>query len=150
MPPSLLKTILVVPTLTHTQEDCLFWHPSHNSQFTSSSAYHIALVSDNPSQPVESWQRIWKLNIIPSVTSFLWLICHDRLPTKVLLLLLRKKILIEDLCPLCKATPETLPHFLRDCPLVKPIWLSIGVSTMPHFFLTLMWKLGWRGGLAPL
>ena len=68
----------------------------------------------------------------------LWLACHERLPTKPLLL--HRKIISDELCPLCKNELESLLHALCDCSLVRPLWLNIGSSLPPEFFSSLNLK----------
>ena len=49
-PSSLLQIIQAIPCpLIPNQEDHIFWHPSRNGQFTSTSAYKIALDLATPS-----------------------------------------------------------------------------------------------------
>ena len=50
------------------------------------------------------------------------------------------KIIFDELYPLCKNEPESLFHVLRDCSLVRPLWLNIGSSLPPEFFSCLNLK----------
>ena len=93
---------------------------------------HLTMAVLTPLQPT-----IWLLILLPQKFSlvarngfgnstpslgwyiFLWLACHDHLPTK--LCLLRRNITTNDLCPLCKSEPESVIHTLRDCFHVKPL-----------------------------
>ena len=115
------------------QEDVFCWKPSNNGYFNSSSAYHLAFGLTSTKLPTSCWKWLWKLNTIPRVIYFLWLACHNRLPTK--LCLLRRNITADDLCPLCKSKSESLIHNLRDCPLVQPIWCNMGSVLPQDFFL---------------
>uniref|UniRef100_A0A2N9FQ21 Reverse transcriptase domain-containing protein n=1 Tax=Fagus sylvatica TaxID=28930 RepID=A0A2N9FQ21_FAGSY len=124
--------------ITPILEDSFCWKPTSNGQFSSKSAYLIAAGSPSTKQSPTGWKWLWKINTIPRVLSFLWLSCHERLPTKVFLF--RRNITPDNLCPLCKTEPESLMHALRDCSLVKPVWLSIGSSPPPDFSTSLNTK----------
>ena len=63
--------------------------------------------------------------------SFIWLACHNRLPTKALLA--QRHIIQDDICPLCKAAPETIMHILCDCSKVQTIWARVS-NIAPDFF----------------
>ena len=63
--------------------------------------------------------------------SFIWLACHNRLPTKALLA--QRHIIQDDICPLCKEAPETIINILRDCTKVKPIWARVGNVALDFF-----------------
>ena len=40
-------------------------------------------------------------------------------------------------CPLCYTQEETILHVLRDCPVARQFWLSMGVPQALNDFLTL-------------
>jgi hypothetical protein len=131
LPSEISKFILATPRpLILDQADCIYWNAAKNGQFNSSSAYRLAFEQTTPPPPPGYWKWIWKVNTIPQVVFFLWLASHDRLPTKTLLY--NRKILTEDICPLCKSDSESTLHIFRDCSVVKPLWLTVGAS--PEFF----------------
>jgi ribonuclease HI len=133
LPMDISKTILASPKpLSPSEEDCRFWKPSNNGQFNSSSAYRIACNIDSVGLASSDWKWLWKINSIPRVVFFLWLACHDRLPTKSMLL--KRKIVPDDSCPLCTHDKESLLHILRDCDMVKPVWTNLNTPLPSDFF----------------
>lgn len=47
----------------------------------------------------------------------------------------KRGILIDTSCPMCHSDAESLTHALRDCNMVKPIWLKLGTNCLcPSFF----------------
>jgi hypothetical protein len=112
-------------------EDELFWQPSSNGLFTSSSAYKIALNLDQMKSPMGCWKWIWKLNTLPRIMFFIWQLCHEKLPTKTLLS--QRRIITDDLCPLCQSSSESCLHLFRDCNSVLPLWLSLGIQSTSIF-----------------
>ena len=151
-PTSLKSSILAAPRplVTH-QEDGVLWQPSKNGVFDSGSTYSIALDLEIPKAPSLDWKWLWKIQIIPRVSSFLWLACLDKLPTCSLFT--SCKIITDDSCPLCKSALESLLHSLRDCLVVLPIWLACMLSPSPTFFSTtsvLDWIKDWSSSLMPI
>jgi hypothetical protein len=124
LPPSITNIIMAVPRPFFSPlDDGLCWQPSSNGLFNSSSAYKIALNLDQPPPPTSCWRWIWKLNTLPCIAFFVWQLCHERLPTKTLLS--QRKIISNNLCPLCHSNPESCLHLFRDFPSILPLWHSL-------------------------
>lgn len=104
--------------------DKLIWSPSSHGLFSLKSA-HALLINQGETNGI--WDKIWKIQTIPRVKSFLWLARHCKLLTNAE----RCKRMFTDnpSCSLCGAVEENLLHTLRDCINSKPIWLSIVPST---------------------
>ena len=113
-------------------EDGIFWKPAPNGQFNSSSAYGVAFKLKSTKLHLKGWKWIWKVNTIPRVMFFIWLVCHGQLLIRTLLF--KRKIISDELCPLCKTEPESLLHILRDCALVRLLWYNIGSLIPSNFF----------------
>jgi hypothetical protein len=79
------------------------------------------------------WLQIWRLKVPERVKSFVWLVKHDRLLTND-----RKHImgLGSDRCEFCRDTVETTLHVLRDCKLVRTLWISLVDSSLRYQFFT--------------
>jgi hypothetical protein len=78
------------------------------------------------------WHQIWRLNVPERVRAFVWMVKHDRLLTNE-----RKHQmgLGSDLCDFCRDCTETTIHVLRDCKLVRNLWISlVDVSLQYHIF----------------
>ena len=130
---SLVQDIKAIPRpLVPHSEDRPFWHLSRDGQFSSKSTYKVALNWEDPCTHSSNCNWIWKLNTLPQIAYFIWLACHGRLTTKALIM--RKRILQDDACPLCKAALDSPLHILRDCPCAISLWLMIGLSLLSIFF----------------
>ncbi|KAF3953013.1 hypothetical protein CMV_021496 [Castanea mollissima] len=79
------------------------WNSTSNGQFSTHLAYFLAtnLPTETNSQ---NWKWVWKTHTIPRGMTFLWLACHNCLPTKHHLAL--KHILNDESCPLYHSNPE--------------------------------------------
>uniref|UniRef100_A0A2N9IHI9 Reverse transcriptase domain-containing protein n=1 Tax=Fagus sylvatica TaxID=28930 RepID=A0A2N9IHI9_FAGSY len=145
LPPSIINTILAVPRpITSPLEDGICWKPSSNGLFSSASAYKIALNLDQTLSPPGCWRWIWKLNTLPRIIFFIWQLCHEKLPTKILLA--QWKITPDNICPLCNIDPESCLHLFRDCPVIQPLWHLLGFTATSHFFTqtpTRTWAKHW-------
>ena len=81
-------------------------------------------LEDNENQTFEGhW--IWKLDIWPKITCFLWLCFHDSVPIKQVIA--KREINCDPRCPLCKNEDESIAHMLKDCLFALNLWERIGV-----------------------
>ena len=69
---------------------------------------------------------IWKLNTLPRVKTFLWMCAHGSIGVKACLV--RRGVVNEESCPICKRTSKSILHALRDCHKVKEVWEQLGVQ----------------------
>ncbi|OMO51256.1 reverse transcriptase [Corchorus capsularis] len=99
---------LVLPT--HGEMDRNYWLDSSDGLFSVSSTYKLLT-----SEPIDDfgWKKLWKIDVMPRVKHFLWLVRHDRLLTRVACF--RRHITPVATCPRCGATEEPVLHVLRDC-----------------------------------
>ena len=110
----------------------LIWNSTTDGNFNSKDAYLLALGS-NSENPVFSHHWIWKLNILPRIQIMLWKCAHLSLPVRNVLL--RRKIIMDPLCEICKESDETILHVFRDCHVAHNFWLDAGLSPSNSFFL---------------
>jgi len=61
--------------------DTVMWKFSKNVEFTTSSAYRLANQGEEAVTQFHG-QWIWKLDILPRITNFLWLCLHGSIPVK--------------------------------------------------------------------
>jgi hypothetical protein len=68
------------------------------------------------------WKYMWKLQVTERVKYFMWLVCHDRILTNSR----RARMgLCHAMCSFCGNVEETCLHALRDCTVVRNMWLSV-------------------------
>lgn len=76
-----------------------------------------------------AFKALWKSRMLPKLKVFLWLLFHDRLNTRDLML--RKSWHLESgpNCVLCMLQHlETRDHLFLDCQFAKECWEAIGIS----------------------
>ncbi|KAJ1387656.1 Ribonuclease H superfamily [Sesbania bispinosa] len=119
-------------------DDKLIWPHTASGSYSVKTGYHIANAEINPLPIVETtstspphalWQEIWKLRVPQKVKFFIWRACTNALP--VLANLVRRKLPIFPLCPICKSTKETVEHCLLLCQWVSPIWFGSHFQWLP-------------------
>ena len=66
------------------------------------------------------WKGVWKLKVPGKIKHFLWKSCTNSLPTKENLL--RRTIILENVCHLCSEQPEDVMHALWGCTKVRQVW----------------------------
>ncbi|KAK9988414.1 hypothetical protein SO802_028653 [Lithocarpus litseifolius] len=109
--------------------DSVYWKHSKDGNFTLKSAYKVAKSllkkedwagSSSGGGVSRVWAAIWKLRIPNKMKVFGWRACHDILPTRRNLK--KKRVLLDELCPLCSRVQESTIHALRECEAAQDIW----------------------------
>lgn len=125
-----------------TTTDRLIWRGTKNGVMSSKSFFKF-LTRGATSSGTHNWLIIWKLNCLPKIRVFVWLILHGHLPANAY----RQHLGLadSDSCPRCHTSSETILHLLRDCPqsmaicrhLVPPRnWQEFTTSNIPDWILT--------------
>ncbi|XP_050238356.1 uncharacterized protein LOC126687844 [Mercurialis annua] len=115
-------------------EDVIRWKNQKNGSFTIKSLWN----SLNPTNSRVSWHSlVWFPEHIPRHSFITWIALKGRLQTRDKLL--RWKIINCNVCPLCNAAAENIPHLFFECSYSKRIWESILVSLNFHR-LVLDWR----------
>lgn len=78
-----------------------------------------------------SWSWIWNLQVSEKYKFFIWLACHDAVPT--LFLLHHRHITISTTCVRCDEAEETFMHCIRDCRFSCTIWQKLGFTNQDFF-----------------
>ena len=120
-----------IPLSSTSQEDRLIWCGIANGIFSVKSAYHLAKEVEERYRAASSmgmhksmvWKHIWRLPVRNVEKNFIWRACQDILPTRENLM--RRKIVEDQLCPICGVEPETPYHIPWACPSAMDLW---GVS----------------------
>jgi len=115
-------------------EDTFVWSPNINSVYTAKSGYNWLLSHSNYNNTTStsiSWTWIWSLRLPEKFKFFIWLACHDAVPT--LSLLNHRNIAHSDQCNRCGQHAETLIHCIHDCLHSSKIWRHIGFNTADFF-----------------
>jgi len=115
-------------------EDTFVWSPNINGVYTAKSGYHWLLSHSNNNNTASasiSWNWIWSLRLPEKFKFFIWLACHDVVPT--LALLSHRNIAKSDQCNRCGQHVETLMHCIRDCLHSSKIWRHSGFNTADFF-----------------
>jgi ribonuclease HI len=99
--------------------DILIWGHSASGNFSIKEAYCI---NDNyHNQEADNiWSKIWSKALWPKVSTFLWLIIHNKILTWDNL---RKRGFIgPSMCVLCQSQEETKEHLFNGCHYSQAIW----------------------------
>lgn len=109
-------------------EDKIIWRPTKDSKFLVKSSYHLEFerhsLNKGETSNIEEGNNIGKpyevCVFLELFKYFIWRACCDLLPTRTNLV---KRKIIEDLrCPICKSIQESLIHALWDCPAARDVW----------------------------
>ena len=73
---------------------------------------------------------VWKNRAPPRVQFFVWLLMQRRIQSRSNLL--KKSIITDDTCELCKDHPETVDHIVFHCPVAAAFWRQVGFELNAH------------------
>eukprot|EP00253_Pinus_taeda_P002816 PITA_02816 len=98
--------------------DILRWGYEEKGIFLAREAYKI--ITKDKITKDKIWDRIWSPSLWPKVSTFLWLLSHNRILTWDNL---RKRSFSgPSICPNCKQAEETANHLLQMCPWGRKLW----------------------------
>ncbi|KAL0004681.1 hypothetical protein SO802_012242 [Lithocarpus litseifolius] len=109
--------------------DSVYWKHSKDGNFTVKSTYKVATSLLKKEDWAESssgggvsrvWAAIWKLHIPNKMKVFGWRACHDILLTRGNLK--KKRVLLDEMCPLCFRSQESTIHALWECSAAQDVW----------------------------
>jgi ribonuclease HI len=99
--------------------DILRWGHSASGNFSVKEAYYLQ--GNYHNQEMDNiWSKIWNKALWPKVSTFLWLIIHNRILTWDNL---RKRGFIgPSICVLCQCQEETKEHLFNGCHYSQSVW----------------------------
>ena len=133
LPKEVISNILAVPTpLVARCSDKVAWKFSPKGGFDMKSAYLLATGLMDDESFSGSW--IWKLPVLPRIQLFIWKCMHHSISVKDCLA--SRGIPLDTTCPVCHLDFESITHALRDCRMIKPLWLKLGSQCLQANFFS--------------
>ncbi|GKU94254.1 hypothetical protein SLEP1_g7776 [Rubroshorea leprosula] len=127
LPTDIVNRLKAIPLqYSSVGSDTFIWGFSGNGLFKSKSAYYLA--RNLPLLSNCSWSWVWRMDTLPRIQFFLWLLKHDRLLTYDTLF--NWGIVDSNICPRCHQAPETINHIFRDCFFAKLLWYLLTPNTI--------------------
>jgi hypothetical protein len=111
----------------------------------STAAVYKAAVHTQHTSPVFSF--VWKSKAPQRVKFFAWLLLQDRIQNRCNLL--KKHIVDNSTCELCKVAPETSEHLIFHCPVANQLWTLVLGSPMSFPPINELWNLSRPPSLPP-
>nr|XP_023915286.1 uncharacterized protein LOC112026812 [Quercus suber] len=125
-----VEAIYRIPLCRRYVPDVMVWLHNKDGRYSVRSGYHTTrtLVRESSLEGASSnlrsssvvWTSIWKLRIPNKIKVFMWQACHNILPT--LEKLRQRRIVENELCPICKLVPKTILHALWECKAAQDVW----------------------------
>ncbi|GAU41445.1 hypothetical protein TSUD_98410 [Trifolium subterraneum] len=129
------KMICQIPIIDKTQHDALTWDGTLDGNYSVKSGYQAIMnwVESTTTNTTSSsamsnniWQILWKLNVPPKHSHFIWRLLNEALPVKGNLF--KKGIRCDPLCPRCSNHVETSHHVFLDCVWAKQVWFASSLT----------------------
>nr|POF22818.1 putative ribonuclease h protein [Quercus suber] len=119
-----------IPLCRSIQDDILIWPFNPDGVYSVKSGYRFLQDSRLAHQPSPSnsnplkqlWKHLWSLDVPNKVKHLIWRACKDALPTKKNLV--RRKVVSDSLCEMCKQHEEDTLHALYHCPELQSLWMT--------------------------
>ena len=112
-------------------DDGFIWHHNQNGVYSTKSGYNWLLSFQEDHLVILSWSWIWRQKLPKKFKFFIWLACHNSIPT--LSLLHHRNIAPSATCTRCGDFDETVFHCIHDCRFSKHIWQHLGFSDSSFF-----------------
>eukprot|EP00253_Pinus_taeda_P020461 PITA_20461 len=107
--------------LKENNQDKLRWGYEEKGTYTTKEAYLITLKDQLTKDKL--WEKIWNPPIWPKISTFLWLLSHNRVLTWDNLR--KRKFEGPSICLNCKKEEETVVHLMQLCPFSRKIWEKV-------------------------
>jgi len=101
----------------HTGSNFLRWGYTPKGTYTTKEAYQIMCQTQEPIDP--SWQRIWTMGIWLEVSTFIWMLYHQRILTWDNLI--KGGFHGPSYCPNCQNNEETIQHLMDSCRMANQL-----------------------------
>jgi ribonuclease HI len=99
--------------------DILRWGHSASGNFSVKEAYHLQANHHIQVKDI-IWEKVWDKALWPKISTFLWLVIHNRILTWDNL---RKRGFVgPSICVLCHSQEETKEHLFNGCSYSQRIW----------------------------
>ena len=132
-PADLKETIQAVPVPLYSRSnDQMAWKYSFKGGLDMKSAYVLA--NNLLGAETFSGKWIWSTLTLPRIQNFLWRCMHNSIGVRESLA--RRGMPIDSICPLCNEVAELVSHALRDCPVVRTVWVQLGMRDPNSMFFT--------------
>eukprot|EP00253_Pinus_taeda_P029276 PITA_29276 len=107
--------------LKETDQDKLRWGYEEKGTYATKEAYHIILKDQLTKDKL--WEKIWSTPIWPKISTFLWLLSHNRILTWDNLR--KRKFAGPSICLNCKMEEESAVHLMQLCTFSIRIWEKV-------------------------
>lgn len=110
-------------------KDRIAWLHSPNGQYTVKTGYqqwHKNHIGDLGLQHSKGWNKIWNMKVPHKIKFFLWRICRNNLPIRILLRW--RGVGVPIACAQCVGEVEHLLHLFFDCQFARDCWQKVGLN----------------------
>ena len=122
------QSIKSLPPCITPQADTFVWLAERNGSYLVKSGYKIlcenqqtgGLEPDIAEAQRNLWKGVWKLKVPGKIKHFLWKSCRNSLTTKVNMM--KRTIILENVCHLCSDHLEDVKRALWGCFKVRQVW----------------------------
>ncbi|KAF7806997.1 putative RNA-directed DNA polymerase [Senna tora] len=122
---------ILATQINETGPDKVIWPYAIDGNYSVKSGYHCAIkdclsqeegTSRSREQDSKLWNSIWKAKVQPKVRNFIWKLCKNAIPVRDNLA--RRKMKVDNQCPICLKKIETTEHCFIFCEKAKAIWFG--------------------------
>ncbi|KAK9030531.1 hypothetical protein V6N11_031956 [Hibiscus sabdariffa] len=121
--------ICCIPLSHSGLRDEIIWRCDQSGAYSVKSGYKLLRNGCSAAQSnlvSRFYKQLWAVNLPPKLKITMWRVANKFIPTFASLR--SKRLNVNDVCPLCQSSSETLEHLLRDCYFVLELHNALDVS----------------------
>ncbi|KAL4361744.1 hypothetical protein GQ457_04G011590 [Hibiscus cannabinus] len=122
-------SICCIPLSHSGLQDEIIWRYDQSGAYSVKSGYKLLRNGCSTTESnLESrfYKQLWAVNLPPKLKITMWRVANKFIPTFASLR--SKRLNVNDVCPLCQSSSETVEHLLRDCYFVSELHNALDVS----------------------
>ncbi|PPD92765.1 hypothetical protein GOBAR_DD10294 [Gossypium barbadense] len=124
------RCIINIPVAGRGFSNLLVWKHDATGEYSVKSEYRILVTNMNQLIATKNYSKlftsIWDISIPTKIKIHLWRLLKDYVPHYGNLV--KRRLRVESVCPLCMSEPEDSHHILWYCSILRQLWVQLKIA----------------------
>ncbi|XP_017635845.1 uncharacterized protein LOC108477876 [Gossypium arboreum] len=129
-----VQSISTTWTTVDQAQDTLVWRHDTTREYSIKSGYRALLTEKSQCSKYKSavidnnknfYKLLWELQLPSKLKIYMWRLINDYVPHFTNLL--KRRLCVDNACPLCKESPEDSDHLLWYCDIIRQLWHFLNI-----------------------